>query len=178
MCIYTADGPQSERVKASVKAKIASSWQNVQSTSSQLVRHVLMHTKRQTHLIWNWKRFLLAYRLLLCHTLHSVQHCLWVRNYFKEVWECFWFFFWGFGHGFYQIYDNLLLRSGNTIQQFSDIILNSFPVSNYLGHKLSALICRVWGLGAIKMNTILFFLMPFLLEKCHDLWYDIKSTGE
>lgn len=46
MCIYTADGPQRERVKASVKAKIASSWQNVQSTSSQLVRHVLMHRKK------------------------------------------------------------------------------------------------------------------------------------
>lgn len=95
--------------------------------------------KRQTHLIWSWKRFLSGYRLLPCHTLHSAQHCLSLLCMSSRVQLCFWpqrseeLFQGGLRMGFFfgpwflsDIWHNLLLRSGNTIQQFSDIILNSW----------------------------------------------------
>lgn len=62
VCIYSADGPRHERVKVRVKAKLALSWLNIQSVSSELVRHVLMPTWRQTGRKWK-------------HSIYSLLHC-------------------------------------------------------------------------------------------------------
>lgn len=131
--------------------------------------------KIQTHLIWSWKRFLSGYRLLPCHTLHNTvcHFFVWapesscafghkeVRNYFKEVWE--WVFF--FGPWFLSdIWHNLLLRSGNTIQQFRDIILNSG--SQLFGPQVERTNSSSVGSGSNKDEYhFIFFIALFYLKK-------------
>lgn len=176
MCIYTADGPQRERVKASVKAKIASSWQNVQSTSSQLVRHVLMHRKKYK-LIWYGagnvsSQATVCYRVTLYTTLfvtslYELQSpaVLLATKKWGIISRRFENGFFFFGPWFLSdIWHNLLLRSGNTIQQFRDIILNSG--SQLFGPQVERTNSSSVGSGSNKDEYhFIFFIALFYLKK-------------
>lgn len=177
MCIYTADGPQRERVKASVKAKIASSWQNVQSTSSQLVRHVLMHTKKTNSSDMELETFPL--RLPFVAESHfTLSATLFVTSLYELQSPAVLLATkkWGiisrrFENGFFlgpwflsDIWHNLLLRSGNTIQQFRDIILNSG--SQLFGPQVERTNLSSVGSGSNKDEYhFIFFIALFYLKK-------------